>query len=304
MNRLPNFVIIGAGKSASTWLHLALRQHPAIFMPEEETPFFEDPYYDANDLTPLFAQLDGAPEHALIGIKRPNYLCTPECAPRLAKHLPQARLISILRNPVDRAVSQYYHLVRSGRLPVAPPDEVFTRYLAGSFDAPFVERMVLEFGLYAKGIANFRRVFSDEQMLILTDLDMRNGSHEVFKRTCRFLGVTDDFVPADISRPRNQGVYFSPFLSLIKSLNNRGQSFDVQTGWETLRQDFVGKTARRLAVLGSRISAATRILVHDQEPPISAKTRSHLLEFYLSDIVKLEEMTNMDLSAWKSTPAL
>jgi hypothetical protein len=302
MNRLPNFVIIGAGKSASTWLHLALRQHPAIFMPEQETVFFEDPQYNENDLAPLVAELQSAPAQTIIGIKRPNYLCTPECAPRLAKHLPGARLIAILRNPVDRAVSQYYHLVRSGRLPVTHPDIAFSQYLNGRFDAPFIERIVLEFGLYAQGLANYRRVFSSGQMLILTDLDMRGGSLEVFKRTCRFLDVATDFVPKDLSRPRNQGVYFSPFLSLIQSLNNRGQTFDSQTGWETLRQDFVGKAARRLAVLSSRVSAATRIFLRDQEPQISLKTRSNLLRFYLPDIVKLEELTNMDLSTWKSLP--
>ena len=302
MNRLPHFVIIGAGKSASTWLHLALRQHPAIFMPEQEIPFFEDPYYNEADLAPLWSELSIAPPGAMIGIKRPNYLCTPECAPRLARHVPQARLIAILRNPVDRAVSQYYHLVRSGRLPLINPDLAFDRYLAGSFDAPFVERIVLDFGLYAQGIANYRRVFPSDRLLILTDLDMRNSALTVFKRSCRFIGVADDFVPSDILRPRNQGVYFSPFLSLIKSLNNRGLTFDSKTGRETLRPDFVGRAARRIAVLGSRMSAAARIFVRNQEPPISNETRMKLLEFYLPDILRLEEMTNTDLSEWKLPP--
>jgi hypothetical protein len=302
VNNLPNFVIIGAGKSASTWLHLALRQHPSIYMPEQETPFFEDPHYDENDLSALHAVLGAAPQGSTIGIKRPNYLCTPGCAPRLAKHLPHARLIAILRNPVDRAISQYYHLIRSGRLPVASPDSAFEQYLAGRFDAPFAKQIVLEFGLYAQGISNYRRVFPEAQILVLTDLDMHRGSLQVFKRACRFVGVSDTFVPADISMPRNQGVYFSPFLSLIQSLNNRGQTFEVGTGLETPRQDLMGRAARRLAVLGSRISAATRLFVRDQEPPVSVKTRAQLLEFYLPDIVKLEEILKTDLSAWKALP--
>jgi hypothetical protein len=300
MNRLPEFVIIGAGKSASTWLHLALRQHPALFMPEQETLFFEDPHYHENDLGSLFAELRTAPVHAVIGSKRQNYLCTPECAPRLAKHLPRARLIAILRNPVDRAVSQYYHLVRSGRLAVSNPDIAFSQYLQGRFDAPFVERIVLQFGLYGQGIANYRRVFPPDQMIILTDLDMRNGSLDVFKRACRFLDVANDFAPAGLAWPRNQGVYFLPFLTLIQSLNNRGQTFDLHTGQDTPRLGLMGKTARHLAVLVSRMSAATRLFLRDQEPPISQNTRANLLEFYLPDIVKLEKMTNMDLSAWKS----
>src|SRR5271166_1577090 len=121
MERLPDFAIIGAGKSATTWLHMGLRKHPEIFLPENETPFFEDPYYCESDLRPLFSELRAARGYATVGIKRPNYLCTPGCADRLAKHIPRARLIAMLRNPVERAVSQYFHLVRSGRLPVEDP---------------------------------------------------------------------------------------------------------------------------------------------------------------------------------------
>lgn len=136
MGRLPDFVIIGAGKSATTWLHMALRKHPEVFLPESETPFFEDPYYCESDLTRLFSELRNAQANATVGIKRPNYLCTPGCAVRLARHMPGALLIAMLRNPVERAVSQYFHLVRSGRLPVEDPDTVFSRYLGGQFESP------------------------------------------------------------------------------------------------------------------------------------------------------------------------
>jgi len=299
MNIPPHFVIIGAGKSASTWLHLALRQHPAIYMPSKESPFFEDPYYDENDLSPLRAEIKSAPLDAVVGIKCPNYLCTPECPPRLARHLPQARLIAILRNPVDRAVSQYYHLIRSGRFPVLPADIAFSRYLAEQFHPPYAKQLVMEFGLYAEGIANYLRVFPRDQLLILTDLDMRNGSRDVFTRVCRFLEIDDTFVPMGLSVPRNQGVYFSPFLSFIQSMNHYGQTFDVSTGLVTLRPGFLGWSARRLALFGSRLSAATRILVREQEPAVSFKTRAALLGFYLQDIVKLEAMMEIDLSEWK-----
>ena len=299
MNSPPHFVIIGAAKSASTWLHLTLRQHPAIYMPGNETAFFEDPYYDESDLSPLRAEIKPAPLDAVVGIKRPNYLCTPECAPRLARHLPRARLIAILRNPVDRAVSQYYHLIRSGRFPVAPADAAFSRYLAGHFDPPYAKQLVMQFGLYSEGISNFRRVFPREQLLIITDLDMGNSSLEVFKRVCRFLEVDDAFVPMNISMPRNQGAYLSPFLSFIQSMNRCAQTYDASTGLATPRAGFVSWSAGRLALLGSRLSAAARIFVHEQEPAVSCNTRAALLEFYLPDIVKLEAMTNIDLSAWK-----
>lgn len=76
--RSIEFAIIGAAKSASTWLHLALRQHPSVYMPASETAFFEDPYYDARDLSPLHAVVNAAPASTHVGIKCPNYLCTPD----------------------------------------------------------------------------------------------------------------------------------------------------------------------------------------------------------------------------------
>lgn len=297
---LPEFVIIGAPKSASTWLQLALRQHPAIYMPEHETPFFEDAYYDEQDLSALSEALNPAPSGAVIGIKCPNYLCTPACAPRLARHLPDARLIAILRNPVERAVSQYYHMIRSGRLPLAPADQAFSRYLQGEFDPPFARQQVLEYGLYAWGLSSYLQVFPRDQILIITDLELRRDSRGVFERACRFLGVTDAVVPANIAMPRNQGVYFSPVLSLIMWLNQRGLTFDRETGLEHPRQDLFGGAVRRLAVMVSRMSAATRLFVRDQEPLVSLETRSGLLEYYLPDILKLQELTQIDLTAWRS----
>jgi hypothetical protein len=157
----------------------------------------------------------------------------------------------------------------------------------------------MEFGLYAQGSANYLRVFPRDQLLILTDLDMRNSSLEVFKRVCRFLEIDDTFVPMGISVPRNQGAYSSAFLSFIQSMNHRGVTHDLSTGLVTLRPGFVGWTARRLALLGSRLSAATRVFLREQEPDVSLKTRAGLLDFYLPDIVKLEAMTKFDLSEWK-----
>lgn len=300
---LPSFVIIGAAKSASTWLHLALRQHPSIYMPDVETPFFEDPYYNEKDLGCLYQAIDSAPSDAIAGIKCPNYLCTSECPSRIAKHLPHARLIAILRNPVERAISQYYHLIRSGRLPMVPAEVAFSRYLNGQFDQPFAKQQIMEFGLYAWGLKNYIRVFQQQQLLVMTDLELRRDSRGVFARACRFVGVDDTFMPPNISMRRNQGVYFTPFLSLIMWLNQRGLAFDTQTGLQEPRRNLVGWAARRLALQGSRMSAASRLFVRNQEPAVSLKTRSGLLEYYLPDILELQELMKMDLTAWRTLPS-
>jgi hypothetical protein len=298
--RTIEFAIIGAAKSASTWLHLALRQHPSVHMPESETAFFEDPYYDAANLRPLRHLIDEAPPDSRIGIKCPNYLCSPECPPRLARHLPDIRMIAILRNPVDRAISQYYHLIRSGRLPVAPADEAFSAYMRGDFEPPFANKLILGFGCYGAGVEMFRRNFPADRLLIITDLELATDKREVFRRACRFIGIDDRFVPATIALPRNQGVYFTPILSVIQRLNSMGFTFDSHLGTETLRPGLRAAAARRLALSTSRLSALLRHFVHAQEPEVSPSTRQALLDYYRADIERLEKATGFDLRAWKS----
>jgi Sulfotransferase family len=292
-------VIIGAGKSATTWLHMALRKHPRIFLPENETPFFEDPYYCETDLTRLSSEFRNALGDATVGIKRPNYLCTPGCADRIARHIPRARLITILRNPVERAVSQYFHLVRSGRLPVEDPDMAFSRYLRGEFESHYLERIILQFGLYAAGLSEYQRVFSAEQILVLTDLELRSDPAGLFKGVCRFLGLADDFVPRRISLRRNQGVYFPPFLSLIRSLNVHGHAFFPTTGVLAPRRNVFAKSARVSAVVASRVSALSRMISSSSRSVVSDEIRARLLNYYLVDIGNLEGMTKMNLDAWR-----
>lgn len=298
--RTIEFAIIGAAKSASTWLQLALRQHPSVYIPEGETAFFEDPYYNAADPGPLREVVAEAPRTARIGIKCPNYLCSPECPPRLARHLPDLRMIAILRNPVDRAISQYYHLIRSGRLPVAPADAAFSAYLRGEFEPPFAKRLVLDFGCYGTGIEMFRRHFPADRLLIMTDLELAADKREVFRRACRFIGVDDRFVPKTIALPRNQGVYFTPILSMIQHLNSLGFTFDPHLGTQKLRPGMPASAARRLAVSTSRFSALLRHFVHAQEPVVSLRTRLALLDYYRADIDHLEKSTGFDLRSWKS----
>src|SRR3954453_11545774 len=108
---MPSFVVIGAQKSASTFLQTCLADHPDVFMPKGELAFFESPDYERATLTDLRRLFEGRLERRL-GFKRPNYLCKPEVPARLAKDLPDALLLSVLRKPLDRAISAYFHYIR------------------------------------------------------------------------------------------------------------------------------------------------------------------------------------------------
>jgi len=120
---LPDFLIIGAQKSATTSLFARLDRHPAVWMPScKECHFFSRPWRPAVLYRAFFMlgwkrrRLErslGRP--VLLGEATPYYLFHPAAPARAARILPRARLIVLLRNPVERAYSHYRHCVRLGR---------------------------------------------------------------------------------------------------------------------------------------------------------------------------------------------
>ena len=114
MGRLPNFVIIGAMKSATSTLYEQLQRQPGIFLPELKEPnFFSDQYARGWDwYAGLFAEArasDIVGEASTHYTKLPTY---PETVSRMWDHLPDAHLIYVMRDPIDRLVSQYIHQLK------------------------------------------------------------------------------------------------------------------------------------------------------------------------------------------------
>jgi len=154
---LPNFVIIGAQKFASTFLQICLNDHPDIYLPHGETSFFESPDYEESEIR-KFERIFNKRSEKCLGIKRPNYIGKPEVPKRIASHLPNAKLIAVQRNPIDRAISAYYHNINYGF--VLPIDvEIGMRKLIS--DASFAEiykrsSKIIEFGYYYKYLSKYK----------------------------------------------------------------------------------------------------------------------------------------------------
>lgn len=115
---LPDFICIGAQKSATTWLYAQLRQHPQVFLPaiKELNFFYRDlpqNWYER--------QFQGSAAGQRRGDISPNYMVLPGVPERMHALLPGARLFCILREPVARARSQYQMAVKLGNIPAGTP---------------------------------------------------------------------------------------------------------------------------------------------------------------------------------------
>jgi len=111
--RLPDFVVIGAQKAGTTSLHAALAQHPQLFLPSTKELHYFSSGFD-QPLASYGAHFGPARADQVCGEATPYYLFHPAAPQRLAACLPQARLIVLLRDPVARSLSHYFHAIRRG----------------------------------------------------------------------------------------------------------------------------------------------------------------------------------------------
>ncbi|MGC9505761.1 sulfotransferase family protein [Baaleninema sp.] len=110
---MPDFLILGAQKGGTTSLFYYLSHHPMVRVaPQKEVHFFDLQYHLGADW--YASQFPPTPPNAITGEASPYYLFHPDVPRRVAATCPQVKLIALLRNPVDRAISQYFHEVKLG----------------------------------------------------------------------------------------------------------------------------------------------------------------------------------------------
>ena len=200
---LPDFLIIGAQKAGTTALYAYLRRHPHVTGPPwKEVSFFDRHYargerwYRGNFPNVLLAR------GALVGEASPSYLFHPLAPERVATLVPHARLIVLLRNPVDRALSHYHHEVALGREPLSFEEALareeertrgeVERMLADGayFSDPWWNYTYIGRGRYAEQLERWLAVFPGEQLLVLTSDELGGRPAQAYSRVLGFLGAS------------------------------------------------------------------------------------------------------------------
>jgi hypothetical protein len=301
---LPNFLIIGAQKSGSTFFLKCLAEHPDVFMPPGEVRFFEDPDYGDGDIRRLESLFRNVKQEKALGIKRPGYLSRAEVAARIHQHIPNAKLIAILRNPVDRAISAYFHLMKCGFIPVRPLEDGMTRILDGEYQKTHVKAAeILDFGLYHRHLTRYLDYFDRSQMLILPFETIKVDPLDVVQQAYRFIGVSDTYVPIALTRQArhnpNPGVYS---LTRLRILNLRNPFMYTYNADRTRRTSKRRPSAVDRAV-SKMVNTADRYVLARMagaaQPEASDALRQRLYQTYAEDIDRLEALLDRPLNSWK-----
>jgi Sulfotransferase domain len=288
---MPNFLVIGAMKSGTTALYYYLEQHPEVYMsPVKEPNFFSSQGEGnaADAITHIGAYQDlfkGVSGERAIGEASHCYLYDPRAVAEIRRHIPEVKLIAVLRNPIDRAYSHFLHMVRNGTEPVGSfahalrEDEVGVH--RGQTFQDYIGR-----GLYYNQLKRYLVAFPREQVRVYLYEDLSGAPITMVQDAFRFLQVDDSFVP-DVSLRRNVSGY--PRYKTLDGLLRRQSRIK-----DAVKIHLPARLRWRLSKAFDDLK--TRNLV--EPPPIQPEVRQQLIGIYREDILKVQELIQRDLSGW------
>jgi len=301
--RWPDFLLIGAPKAGTTALFKALSRHPQIYAcPEKEPGYFAfsgaKPHFSCSvgrdnpnkwvylekDYLDLFSD---CPRQLMAGEASTAYLHHPAAPLNASNRVPLARLVVVLRHPVERAYSQWLHLRQEGH------EEERDFEAACKLEQTRKARgwhnmwLYLERGYYAEHLERWLQYYAPEQILILFYEDWLERPLELLNQVCRHLGVNN------FDAPRVTRENVSSRQPRWKWLHHRMVEHNALRIW----------SRKRLPLwLRDAITTSITRLNLQPGPVISAALRQRLTVQFLEDIGKLEKLTGRDLSHWKTPP--
>jgi hypothetical protein len=283
----PDFFLVGAAKAGTTSLFQYLIQHPSIFIPSIKEPHYFSEFYDAGAPhcatdEEYFALFDPCPPGARAGDASTSYLYSTSSARRIHAVCPEARIMAVLRSPIDRAYSFYWYnrrnLVEELSFEAALEAEPGRIAEGRHYRFHYVTS-----GMYAGQIARYLETFGREAVQVHLFEDLRDAPR-LCARIFAFLGVDPD-VPIDTEKR------FNPSGPVRSDLLAR----------------FLTRSFPRLRRLLPGVAREVKYRLMDlnvQRPePMSRATRESLGETFRDDVLRLQEMIGRDLGHWLSTPA-
>lgn len=308
-NKKPNLFIVGAAKAGTTSLHAILDQHPNVFMsPVKEPNFFSKDilienfdsefrkkYTNLNykrddegkiipmhqlyirDVKNYFDLFDKVKdEHKIIGEASVSYLYSRSAAAEIYNYNENAKIIIVLRNPVERAFSHYLMDLKVGR--VKPQKNFFALALQDYQNTGYwgSNPLYLELGLYYEQVKRYMSLFPRENIFIVSYADFKANNARVIDQICEFLEIS----PIKLSTFKNE--------NSAKIPRNKIASFII-------RSNYI-KTLTKAIISPEIINKLKgKLLSSHNLPSLSVEDTWRMDEFYKEDLVKLKESYNICL---------
>ena len=289
---LPTFFLIGAPRSGTTSLYRWMRQHPGVFLPIEKEPNFfaiaDNPEASEalkarsiTDRRRYEALYDAAAPGQARGDASPEYLRSPQAARAIAATVPEARLLAVLRDPVERAWSDFLLHRRNETEPCATFADAIADQDRRQASLDDRAGHYVDSGFYARHLATYRDAFAADQLAVFLFEDLRERPAWLLERAFSHIGVDPGVEIADLRAHNEGGVGDRPVIAaalrarrIVRPLLRRRLVERAKPAWNRLIE---GRLDR---------------------PPIPPDERAALQELYRDDILALQSILDRDLSHW------
>jgi Sulfotransferase domain len=272
---LPSFFIIGPPRTGTTWLHNVLSQCASLSHPTKETRFF-DQHFDLG-LEWYRSHFRKVPDGRVIGEVAPTYFASPLARERIARMIPQAKIVCVFRNPVDRVLS-LYRLKRAYGL------------IRWSFEQALEnDPELIETSRYAFHLHEWKQTFGDAQVMMTVHEDIESDPQSYLDGLANFIGLPrlklksqqlrHVLTSEDMTEPRHY--YWTRGALLLSEWARRR------------RLDRVVATAKRMGGLKLFIGGGRTFA------ELSPLERERLRQLFRPEVDQLETMLNRSFAAWK-----
>lgn len=303
---LPNFIIIGAGKSGTTAINAIIQEHPDIYMsPVKEPNYFaldgekkisgydsEDPHgfqhYPQSitcyeDYLALFSNVQN---EKVIGECSNMYQYSKKAANNIKRLIPTVKLLGVFRNPADRLYSRYLHLLRQNKTP--------TKHFVDCFDRNSLwwkKNDLIQEGFYYHHMNFYYKLFDSSQIKIMLYDDFKREPEGFFREIFSYLEIDSSFKP-NTSKVLNVGgkIKNNFFNKII------GEESVIRKGVEHFSPGIVNWARQNRSLKNIVFKARNKNLIRAN---LNNNIRNRLInDIYRNDIIKFSQLININLDHW------
>lgn len=286
-----DFLVVASARSGTTWLYLCLKDHPQICLSnkKEYIPFDDQDNLILEGFEKQFAHCQN-PE-ALRGIMPVFFNAREGSSLMIKKYWPKAKIVMLLRNPMDRSYDQYLHNSTRGMLPGV------------SFSQSIKQKSpVLDYSMYGDAVETYIRDFDRENVLIIFHNDMMKDHAGTLRLVQKFLGIeprSSEYIDSFISVARESRKYYRyEFLfqlhKRLKQLSALAQKIGGNWVKRALKALRLGKVLSFIYHLNfdAKIDSGKEDSL--EEVKMSAQDREYLRQYFAQDIAKLVKVLGRD----------
>ncbi len=294
MNRKIDFFIVGAQKAGTTSLDRYLDEHPEIFLPKmkEIEYFITDSYYNQGIryLNPFYQDIAN---QKIIGMSAVQLIFLDYVPKRIHDYNPDAKIIMMFRNPIDRAYSAFWYAKRMGREPLVSFEKALEREenkkIHGFY--PSLDLTYLKHGYYAEQLKYFLKYFPKDKIYILLLDDIKKDKNFIYPLLA-WLGVNPEKGNLNTEKVHNESampkyIWLSRMIKSPDSTLKKIYRYIMPFKFRTFVQRHITD------------QLIENTLVPFKYPPMNKKTRGKLYEHFKTHNERLSKMLGKDLSSWR-----